>query len=300
LDAETTGLGGAGTVAFLVGLAWYDPELGALVLEQRFLHDPSDELGLLEPVRERLSRAALWVSYNGKSFDLPVLRTRLVLHRLPELPELPHLDLLHLCRRIHGHRRWRKTLRSAETHVLGFDRGPDVPGDEVAQRYHHYLRSGDPAGLREVVEHNVRDVLSLVALVGLYGEPLERLGAEDLAGVARALSRAGNAGRAIAMAQQAVARGGGPPALRIRAELSKARGDKEQALSDFEMLAREVDDPTVRLELAKLYEHYVRCPERALELTELGTAEKPAAHARRRERLRRKLDRVAPAKRRAP
>ena len=289
LDTETTGLGGAGTIAFLVGLCWYDAPSGRFVLEQRFLRDPAEEPGLLAPVAEQLGQAELCVSYNGKSFDLPVLRTRLVLHRRAELRELPHVDLLHLVRRVHRHRRWRKNLGSAELHVLGYDRGPDVAGDQVAQRYHHFLRSGDAAGLLEVVEHNVRDVLSLVALVGLYGEPLQRLGAEDLAGVARALYRAGDAEQAMAMAQHAVGRGGGAPALRVRAEIAKARGDKQQALSDFEALAREVDDPTVRLELAKLYEHHVRSPRQALEQTELGIAEKPAAVARRRERLERKI-----------
>jgi len=293
LDAETTGLGGAGTMPFLVGLGWIDRDAGEVILEQHLVRDPTDEAVMLERVASRIAAAELLVSYNGKSFDLPLLGTRFVMNRLARPPGRPHLDLLHLARRVHRSRRWSKSLVSVETHVLRFGRVGDVAGHEVAQRYAHYLRSGDDSALGEVVEHNRHDVLSLVALFGLYGEPLDRLQARELADVARAMWRAGAIAEAARVADLSVRRAAAPAAgLRVRARIAKARGDKRQALADFEALAREVDDSAVRLELAKLYEHYLGDPGRALEAAEQGTAETAEAQARRRARLRRKLQRA--------
>jgi hypothetical protein len=229
------------------------------------------------------------VSYNGKSFDLPVLRGRCVMNRLAPLPERPQLDLLHLARRVHRHRPWPKKLGRLEAEVLGFRRDGDIDGQEVAERYLHYLRTADERGLEEVMLHNARDVLSLAALTGLYGEPLD-LPASELASIARVVRRAGDLERARQIAELAVERGAGVSGLRARAEIAKARGDKRQALTDFEALAQQVGDADVRLELAKLYEHFLKQPGRALSVVELGTGECSEAWEHRRARLARKLD----------
>jgi hypothetical protein len=115
------------------------------------------------------------------------------------------------------------------------------------------------------------------------------LSANDLAGVARTLKAAGALERAAELAEEAVARGGGADARRARGDIAKARGDKARALADYEALALEVDDASVRLELAKLYEHHVRAPQRALDTAELGTGETSAAWTKRLARLRRKV-----------
>src|SRR5450432_2077721 len=100
-DTETTGLGGgAGVLAFLVGLAWFDDEL-RLHAEQFLLRSPAEEQPLLEALAERVERADLLVSYNGKAFDLPLLNGRMVMNRRPKLPDRAHLDLLHVARRLH-------------------------------------------------------------------------------------------------------------------------------------------------------------------------------------------------------
>jgi len=289
LDTETTGLGGAGTIPFLLGLCCYDGERRAFILEQHFVREPGGEAPLLLSLTERLARADFVVSYNGKSFDLPLLRARYVMNRLPPPPERPQLDLLHLVRRVHRSRRFRKTLISAEAHVLELDRGPDVAGWEVAQIYHHFLHTGDEGLLGSVVRHNANDVLSLVALLGLYGEPLSQLHPDDLGDVARLLKNAGQLDRAGEVVARALAQGAGVEALRVRALLAKALGDKRQALADFEALAALIDDGDVRLELAKLYEHHLREPARALAMVERGTAEDSAARCHRRARLERKL-----------
>jgi len=284
LDTETSGLGsGTANVPFLIGLAFFEGD--ELVLEQLFLRERDDEAALLAAVNERVVAAEAIVTFNGKSFDLPVLRARFVMNGLPPMPERPHLDLLHLARRVHRHRRFKKSLTVLEREVLGFRRGPDVHGEEVAARYRHYLRSGDSAGLHAVVEHNEHDVVSLAALTTLYGEPTRKLPAAELASAARAIRRAGSLDEAGTMANLAVRRGAGEIGLRVRAEIAKARGDKEQALADFQALAATVSDPEVRLELAKLYEHHRREPTEALQIVAMGTGESVEAVERRRRRL---------------
>jgi hypothetical protein len=288
LDTETTGLAGAGTLAFLVGMASLDQREGA-TLEQLLLREPGQERPLLERVLERFHAASLIISFNGKAFDRPLLEGRLVLNRMPRLPERPHLDLLHVARRLHRERLGRCTLKRLESDVLGFDRGPDIEGSEVAAIYGHFLRSEDAAGISAVVAHNLWDVASMLGLVGLYGQRLPPLAGPDLAGLARTLLRAGALQEAERAAQAACDGGGGVDALRVRAELAKARGDALAAIRDLERVCAEVDDPAGRLELAKLYEHRMRHPARALEWLERGTTESEIDDARRRARLARKL-----------
>jgi uncharacterized protein YprB with RNaseH-like and TPR domain len=290
LDTETTGLArGAGTVAFLVGLAWWHGA-GTFVLEQFLVRQLGEEAPMLERVRQRIEQASLLVTFNGKSFDLPLLRTRMVMARLPAMSEPPHLDLLHVARRVHGSRLTNGCRLSAlESAVLGFERPDDVASADIGALYLHFLRTGDARALLGVVEHNAWDVITMGALVGLYGEPNhEALAAEDLAGVARTLCRAGNLERAASCAQTAVERSYSVSSIRARADISKARGDRARALADYEILALAVDDPGVRLELAKIYEHWVKAPRDALEWATRGTGERSEAATRRLERLARK------------
>jgi uncharacterized protein len=290
LDTETTGLGGSGTIAFLVGLAAFDE--GELVVEQLFLRSPSEEVPLLAYVAERIRDASLIVSFNGKAFDVPTLCGRYVMNRLPVPPERPHFDLLHVARRLHRARVGSCTLKAVESEVLGFVRDADIDGGDVAPRYAHFLRTGDESVLRAVIDHNSWDVVSMAALVGLYGEPLGTLHHDDLVGLARTYRRAGALDQAELAADTAVSRGAGNEGLRVRGEIAKARGDRARALSDFEALADAVDEPRVRLELAKLYEHFVKEPDRALALLDAGTGEAPEAAGRRRARLERKARRA--------
>ena len=295
LDTETTGLsGGTGTVAFLVGVAWLDEATSSFVLEQTLLRRLGEEAPILGRLAERLADASMIVTYNGKAVDWPLIRTRFVMNRMTPPAPPPHLDLVHLARRIHRGRAGARTLVAIENDVLGRARVGDVPGGEVVACYAHYLRTGDEGSLLGVVEHNEADVLAMVALLGLYGEPVGALDGADLAGVAATLRRAGALERAEQLADEAVARGGGHAARRTRGDIAKARGDKARALLEFESLAAEVDDPVVRLELAKLYEHHAKAFERALHLSLLGTGEDGAALERRQARLRRKLQRRGP------
>lgn len=291
LDTETTGLGsGGGVWAFLVGMAAFDDE-GRLEVEQLLLQSPADETALVERVAERVKAADFVVSYNGKTFDFPLLASRAIMCRLPPLPVRPHLDLLHVARRLHRARLGACRLVTLESEVLGFVRGPDIEGGEIPARYAHFLRTGDEEALASVVEHNAWDVASMAALVGLYGEPFDLLHPTDLLGMARTLKRAGALTEAERAAETALDRGAGPEALRVRGSIAKARGERARALADFEAFSVEASDPAVRLELAKLYEHFLKAPSRALELLDQGTGESPEAVARRRSRLTRKAER---------
>ena len=313
LDTETTGLhGGTGTVAFLVGLAfWSDPtDIGGgdLIVEQLLVRNLGEEAPMLARVAERLAAASMIVTFNGKSFDMPLLRTRFTMARMAPPKEPPHLDLVHVARRLHKVRGIECRLVTIEREVLGFARVDDVPGGEVSAHYLHFLRSGDPRALLGVIEHNAWDVVAMAALVGLYGEPLEgsALCPEDLVGVARTLARAGELGQAVDIASRALdtddvqgTRSGKARkhALRARADISKARGDRARAMADFELLAATVDDGAVRLELAKLYEHYVKAPDKALAMTELGTAEPVIGAIKRHRRLTAKVERASKGQR---
>ena len=181
LDLETTGLsGGAGTYAFLVGCGWFDA--GTFQVRQFLLTGCAAERGLLEAVGETVAGAGAIATYNGKTFDLPIMQTRFLLHRMAAPFEgLPHVDLLHPARRL-----WKPEeagLTAVDAAVLGHVRENDVPGFEIPSRYFRYVRSGDPAPLQAVLEHNRLDLLSLAMLTSRIARLLEH--GPDAAATAR-------------------------------------------------------------------------------------------------------------------
>lgn len=167
LDLETTGLSrGAGTYAFLIGIGRFVEE--GFRLRQFFLRDFSDELAVLEALRVEFADAEALVTFNGRSFDWPLLETRATMHRL-RLPRLPHLDILHPARRL-----WRSVLGGCslvelEAGVLRLHRKGDVPGHLIPGLYFQYLQTGDGSILADVINHNRLDILSMTALVGRVG-----------------------------------------------------------------------------------------------------------------------------------
>lgn len=304
LDTETTGLvGGTGTVPFLVGLASFDDE--SLRVEQLFLRQLGQELPLLHVLSERLAEASMLVTYNGKTFDWPLLRTRYVMNQLdpPELP--PHLDLLHCARRVYKRRLGPCKLVHVEDRVLGLLREHDVEGAEIPLRYLDFLRSGDEAQLVPVVEHNAHDLISLAAVVGRLGLRYETLepsdDPEDHLGYANVARRAGEEERAIMFARAAFS-GGGDDAVKIDAgmllaRLLRRRGDaegQERTLRDALEAAGWAGGRAapVHLALAKLYEHSIKDLKRALRHAELATGAEPDEQNQRRlERIQARIDR---------
>ncbi|HKB11626.1 MAG TPA: ribonuclease H-like domain-containing protein [Vicinamibacterales bacterium] len=200
-DLETTGLsGGAGTQVFLVGCGWFEAD-ASFATRQFLLTRHADERQLLASVADELDRAGALVSFNGKSFDAPVLETRYLFHRLPtNVRALPHVDVLHPARRFwklrdgvaspfHSSRPGADacSLVALEKQLLGVRRVGDVPGIEIPSRYFRFVRTGDPRPLTAVLEHNRLDLLTLAALtarllhVTLHGPDAARDAREALA-----------------------------------------------------------------------------------------------------------------------
>ncbi len=244
LDIEATGLShGAGTFAFLIGCAVV--EGGQVHVEQLFVPDPTDELPALSRFLELLDARPYLVSFNGKSYDLSVLESRLVITRLLSRSEAslklrPHLDLLHVSRQAYKGVFGDTRLQTLERAVLGLDpkeREDDVPGSLVPALYFHYLRTGDARHLEPVLRHNRTDVLSMVALaahlVDLLRAPCGD--AEILLNLGRAALRRGLPDRAARLLEDALAAGLADPLERLALEdlVTAARRAERPALHAF-------------------------------------------------------------------
>lgn len=168
LDTETTGLAGAGTLAFMVGVGFFEPSTHGerFVVRQYFLRDHGDEPAMLLLLDELLSQKEGLISFNGRSFDLPLLEGRFIMNRYPtDLAERPHFDLLHPARRLWRNRLGSCSLSSLENSLLGLRRSQeDVPGWLIPSLYNNYLRSGDARELVRVFYHNQIDMVSMVTL----------------------------------------------------------------------------------------------------------------------------------------
>ncbi len=210
LDTETTGLAtAAGTLAFLVGLGWWEGSRFRQV--QLLLPDHADEPALLAELSNHIAPNAWLVTYNGRGFDWPLLVARYRLARESPPVHAGHLDLLPLVRRMFRHRMSDARLGTVESVLLGLRRHADVGGWEIPARYLEFLRFGEPAALLEVVRHNDEDVRSLARLlvhVDRGYADIERwieAPAGDLAGLARAYAGAGRHEEALACLESAIA-----------------------------------------------------------------------------------------------
>ncbi|PYU03437.1 MAG: hypothetical protein DMG34_13095 [Acidobacteria bacterium] len=199
LDSETTGLaGGTGTYAFLIGIAWWDS--GGLQLEQFMMRDFSEEHSVLLELAARIAERPVLVTFNGKTFDWPLLESRYLMTRCIRVPELAaHLDLLHPARAVWKLRLGSVRLVELERHVLdaprlGWHREDDVPSSLIPQFYFDYLRGRSALPLAGVVRHNGMDLRGLAALFGklnslLDFEQQEEAEGLDLFGLSRYLER---------------------------------------------------------------------------------------------------------------
>lgn len=306
LDTETTGLsGGAGTLAFEIGLGFIDAR--GMVIRQYVMRDYGEESAMLAEIASLLPRFDTLVTFNGKSFDIPLLESRMVMHRIRvHLTDWPHLDLLHACRRVYKLRLGRCSLSALEEAVLGESRTDDLPGAQVPQRYFDYLRTREFALLEDVLRHNRQDVESLASLTGhlcsAFREPEQLAHAEDAFCVGRTLLRGGHTeeGRRClrilgmsSMSSQAH--------MVLSASYKKSREWASSVETWTAMIARGEGGTWPYVELAKYYEHterdYARALRyagaalsRALNLSPLGGDDAEIATLRKRvERLKRKL-----------
>ena len=289
LDAETTGLaGGTGTTAFLVGIAHFamgEPvgAPSAFVIRQFFMRDFAEERAMLLALAEALEPFRYVLTFNGKSFDLPLLETRYVLARLARRwqPDL-HFDLLHPARRLWRTRLEGCSLAVLEEAVLGHRRDADVPSWAIPGLYVAYLQRGDVGALRRVFSHNRHDLLSLAALATHLGrrlaDPLAAgLGPDELLGVARLYEQLGLQAEARACLEAALAGAthGSPVRPRVQLVLAlycKRAGHRDRALQLWRELAVGPGALPGLIELAKHHEHQRRDPAAALEVVEQALA----------------------------
>jgi uncharacterized protein len=307
LDTETTGLlGNSGTYAFLIGVGRITAE--GFRVRQFFMREYMEERSVLAALDSHLSQFDVLITYNGKTYDQPLLETRyrMTRHKAP-FARLGHLDLLHGARRLWKLRLENCRLVQLEQQILGVEREGDLPGELIPYVYFEYLRSREAQRLVPIFHHNAMDILTLACLTAIVPvafrhtdvESLSRVGVrrgEDLAGIARWLAATDEHDAAIEMFQRAVD-AGLPDKLLFRAiwdiaMLEKKLARTQAALRGFTELAGCRNDYRVAAleELAKYYEHEERNYGIALEFTRQALGyETSASLQRRRERLERRV-----------
>lgn len=278
LDTETTGLsGGAGTVAFEVGLGYLTDD--GFVVHQYVMRDYPEEKFLLEHIRQLLMSFDVICTFNGKTFDLPLLRSRFLMNRIsPSCLDKPHIDLLHIARRVWKLRLGRCNLSRLENVILGMPRSDDLPGSEAPQRYFDFLKTGNFSLLEDVLRHNEQDIASLCVLLShmclLFEHPEQIRFGEDILSMGRALNKLHHpeeAKRCFRLVPRGRFHAQGQ--LHLAVTLRRTGERSEAKAVWLEMVAKQEGGIHPYIELAKHYEHVERdlpaaidCTRRALAL----------------------------------
>ena len=316
LDTETTGLsGGAGTVAFLVGVGYVEGE--ALVIEQLMLREYADEPALLERLGRRMADFDSVCTFNGRNFDMPLLETRFTMNRMRDRwRALENLDLLYPSRRAWKLRLGSCRLCNLEAEILGMDREDDLPGSEVPARFFQFMKTGEDGLLDDIVRHNRQDISTLTKLLVRLcavndrpdllsdqrdqfsmGKSLERLGElKPARAMYKASARPRPAGTLAALSGERIA---GASNWRLYG-LCRRSGDWEGAEEALlQMLRRRQLPGAACTELSKLYEHrrkdYPKALEYALKSAGYPDGEPADLLEKRAERIRRKMTRQTEA-----
>ena len=309
LDTETTGLaGGTGTCAFLVGVGAIEPE--GFRLRLFFMRDYDEEAAMLHALGEFLAGYEVLVTYNGKSYDAPLLETRFLLRRQPNpIHRMHHLDLLHGSRSL-----WKLRLESCrlihlEYEILGMERQGDLPGELIPHYYFEYLRTRQAFKLVPMFHHNAMDIVSLACLTEVvlpsFAAPEEAAlhhGA-DLLGLARWLRRSGDHAAAAALYRKALQADRADSelfaALWESALIERKRGCHEQK-RDLLLDLSACRNPYQAQALTELSKHYERCQKdlsKALDAANQAADLDPNEKADRRiARLERRLARASKAR----
>lgn len=268
LDTETTGLaGGTGTMAFLIGLGWFDE--GHFQVRQILARDFGEEKAALSHLKEIIEQKKFLVTFNGKAFDINLLTTRFILNRISsDLGDMPHLDLLHPSRRILGHRLENCRLATLEAYILGVQREGDIPGCEIPQRYFDWLKRRDPNLLSDIFAHNRLDVISMATLTAHLVEIMtaqamtQYTQADDYLAAARLLLKRANkpgAEKILDIFQENTCSEFSLQSKKKLAQLYKRTGRIDEAASIWqEMAACKPSEFYTVSELAKYLEHHER------------------------------------------
>ncbi|MBN2012413.1 ribonuclease H-like domain-containing protein [candidate division KSB1 bacterium] len=272
-DTETTGLSsGTGTHIFLAGFGYFAED--NYIIKQYFLRDYDEEKPFLEAIEQLLQGFDAIISYNGKSYDWPMLQTRYIFNKMTCALERPlHLDLLHTARRIWKRRLQDCSLQSVESHILDFHRQHDIPGALIPQVYFQYLRDQNAEPLQQVFQHNVWDIVSLAVLynyvLDVYSEPIRHLtDVDDLHGIAHSMDNQKVFDQAIVIYENILNRTNKQNHWHeVAWKLSlcyKRSGNWDAAVTLWESISRKGGNQLESyVELAKYYEHRERNYEQA-------------------------------------
>ena len=281
-DTETTGLaGGTGTYAFLVGIGFFTGSKFLVI--QLFMPGFADEPALLETLSTIGKDYTHLVSFNGKMFDQPLLTIRFLLSRVEDtLKGKPHIDLLHLSRPVWRRRLESCSLKSLEVNVLGHDREDDIDRALIPEVYFDWLRTGNPAKIAQVFEHNRQDVASMATLLSVLDSMYENPESKhfshtvEMLGMARYLGNKGSSDMAINFLEKAMDCEESQikdEALVNLGKLHKKKGDHDEAQKYFAKVSSNSAFSIFALcEQAKYLEHRERNYDKALELTNKALA----------------------------
>ncbi|MBM7577396.1 ribonuclease H-like domain-containing protein [Jeotgalibacillus terrae] len=263
-DTETTGLSGTGTTIFLLGYARFDGE--KIILKQHILTDPSNEVALYLSFLENVNYEML-VTFNGKSFDWPQVKSRhtLIRNHVPKLPETGHFDLYHAAKRLWKSSMTSLKLKSIEEEKLGFERKEDIPGYLAPAIYFDFVERKNPEGMLKVLEHNEKDILSLITLYAhisaqLLGNDENQSSSEKLE-AGKWYKKEGEQKRSSDYLNASFEMDQNPSAAYYLAMDYKKQEHFERAISLFEVTL-EYGSPREQresaIELAKIHEHQLK------------------------------------------
>jgi uncharacterized protein len=295
LDTETTGLSGSiSTCAFLVGVGRITKE--GFRVRQFFMRSYAEEASLLDGLARHLKNFQVLITYNGASFDQPLLESRYLLNRARSpFARLPHLDLLHSARRLWKLRFDSCRLVDLENEILGFERTGDIPGAMIPYVYFEYLRTKWIERLVPVFHHNALDILTLACLTGIvpsaFKDESSRTNGAELTGIGRWLMEAGEIDRALPLFRRAVESGLRDDLL-FRTLWDIARLDPAAAKEIWTDLASSRNPYRVKalIALAKRAEHTEKDYGKALEFTRDALSFEPSVELERRElRLKKRI-----------
>ena len=301
LDTETTGLsGGAGTLAFLTGLGRVKGD--TFVVTQYLMRDYGEENSQLMQVNAAIENAPGIVTFNGKSFDLPLLQSRALLQRMRfAMQPRIHIDLLHAARRLYKLRLGSCTLVALEKEILGIHRQDDIPSAEIPARWLKYVKIGDASLIKDVLYHNAQDVFSMAVLTMVMAAALDNPFAQPYMQDVLSLAATYERVKDIRLAERCYRLAADSPykerALTSLSHIYRREGRlEEERAALYDLTHQRLSAVYAHIALAKLYEHRLRDLQSALAHTDSAIAicsdgQQLALLAHRRTRLSNKITR---------
>jgi uncharacterized protein len=268
IDTETTGLnGGTGTIPFLIGYGYFDKD--GITTKQLFLENPMNEMAQLLEFSRELQNFEATVTFNGKSFDLPLIKSRFLMNRMENpLETFSHVDLLHISRKIWKKRLLNRSLKEIESRIINFSRSQDdVPGWLIPQIYFDFLKSGEGSQIKNVAYHNEIDVVSMAVLyqkiqtILLETQALEALDPLDVYSIAKMYFQVGDFERSIMLLEKCLQFNVLSLELQceillLMSDIYKKTSQHEKALSNW-LICAESGSAQACVEIAKYCEHKV-------------------------------------------